>query len=84
VARVEVRGQLGDLVAEPVQLRGVLSSKRMDLHGELSFYCSDSTPRFLGVRRASETGDHGMRNDFDRASPDRVPVDSSGRWAGNC
>jgi hypothetical protein len=29
-----VRGQLGDLVAELVQLRGVMSSKRMDRHGE--------------------------------------------------
>jgi len=34
---VEVGGQLGDLVAEPVQLRGVMSSERMDLHGEPSF-----------------------------------------------
>jgi hypothetical protein len=39
---VEVRGQLGDLVAEPVQLRGAMRSRkhscRMDLHGESSSY----------------------------------------------
>src|SRR5207244_13414012 len=36
--RVEMGGQLGDLVAEAVEFRGArLSRLRMDLHGEPSF-----------------------------------------------
>jgi hypothetical protein len=35
---VEMRGQLGDLVAEAVELRdGILSRSQMVLHGEPSF-----------------------------------------------
>ncbi len=56
---VQVRGQLGDLVAEPVQLR-----LRIDLHGMPSFQRGDSTPRFSGFRRASGGDDLGTRNDF--------------------
>ena len=35
---IEVGRELGDLVAEPIQLRGVMNSRRMDQHGEPSSY----------------------------------------------
>ena len=34
---VEVGGQLGDFISQAIQLRSVMSSERMDLHGEASF-----------------------------------------------
>ncbi len=63
---VEVCRKLGDLVAEPVQLRGTSGShrRRSDRHGKPSFSCIDPTPCFSGSRRASGRGDPGRRNDF--------------------
>ena len=66
---VEVRGQLGDLVAESIELRdgGMRRderSGRVDRHGEPSFCWSDSTPWFSSALGARETNDLGTRNDL--------------------
>jgi hypothetical protein len=53
---VEVGGQLGDLVAELVQLGGVMNSKRAVLHGEPSFSCGDSTPCFFELSESVQDG----------------------------
>jgi len=37
IREFEVRGQLSDLVTEPVQIRSATSSERMHRHGEPSF-----------------------------------------------
>jgi len=65
---VEVCGQLGDLVAEPIELRDGWRRREygecVDRHGEPSFGCRDSTPWFSSALGARETNDLGTRNDF--------------------
>ncbi len=60
---VKVGGELGDLVAHPLQFRdgseGHADGCRVDLHCGPPFYWSDSTPRFRSHLRASTAGDPG-------------------------
>src|SRR5262249_25061434 len=74
---VEMGGELGDLVAEAVQLLGVLRG-RVSVHGEPSLYGSDSTPRVLGLRkRGEERGLRGGRVFWIQCTRKRAP---RGRW----
>src|SRR5262245_22700416 len=54
--RIEVGGELSDLIAEAVQLL-VVERRRVSVHGEPSFCWSDSTPRVLPLQRAREAHD---------------------------
>jgi hypothetical protein len=83
---IEVRRQLGDLVAEPVErgdvIRGRNERWQADVHGESSFCWSDSTPWIsapLGPPRtgASDTGNH-FRSARARP-PTGGPVPAAGR-----
>jgi hypothetical protein len=56
-------GELGDLVAEAIELLVALRG-RVSMHGEPSFYWSDSTPRVSHLLGAREAGDLVARNDF--------------------
>ena len=84
---VEVRRQLGDLVAEPVQLRDACWSGsrgrdgRVDLHGESPFYWGDSTPGFRSRPGALRTRDAGTSDDFS-FGPARPPSTGPVRAAG--
>src|SRR5262245_39511807 len=60
---IEVGGQLGNLIAEAIQLL-VVGRRRVSMHGESSFYWSDSTPRILGLQERPERNDLGARKDF--------------------
>src|SRR5215467_1709238 len=60
---VEMGGELGDLLAEAVQLLVVLRG-RVSVHGEPSSYGSDSTPRVLGLRKRRQRNDLAAGRDF--------------------
>ena len=85
MSRLEMRRQLGDLVAQPVQLRDGSKSSgnvwRVDLHGEPPSCWDDSTPAFRSHLGASRTGDSGTSDDF-RPDRSRPPIAGSVRAAG--
>ena len=62
---VEMCGQLGDLVAELVQLCGEMLNGRwrMNLAWRALLLVEDSTPRISGGRRVARRGDRTTRND---------------------
>jgi len=85
---VEVRGQLGDLVAQPVHLgnglRGGVDVKRADFHGcRPPRSWSDSTPEFRTHLRTSMPRDRVAIHDFwvqaQRNRPRRARTDRRGR-----
>ena len=82
---LEMRRQLGDLVAQPVQFRdgaeGHADGCRVDLHGEPPFYWGDSTPGFRSRPGALRTGDAGTSDDFS-FGPARPPSTGPVRAAG--
>jgi hypothetical protein len=82
---VEVRRQLGDLVAQPVEFRGRLQGGwdvwRMDLHSGSPSCWGDSTPRISSHLRASRTGDSGRAMLF-RPPHVRPPIATPVRAAG--
>src|SRR5205823_6731567 len=85
-SRVEVRGQFGDLITEPIQMGGDASGGFNDgrdadtgrgVHRRLSsVLLRRSTPRFSSVRGASRTSDRGA----DALLEKSVPIDDLRGW----
>jgi hypothetical protein len=70
--RIEVSRELGDLVAETIELRGALRRglqrgekvRRARFHGEVPPFCwDDSTPRYRHRLGATRTREYGIRHD---------------------
>jgi hypothetical protein len=66
--RVEVRRQLGDFVAEAIEILGVRFG-RVDVHGESSSCWGDSIPQFRRDLEGARSGDRGATALFRRAHP---------------